>query len=120
MSNGRGVGSPPGYYVFWLLEALKGEFMLKYEYTNCRCKHNYRFARYRKRTLIDEFIIIRTSKKCYRVMYFNADYNYFTYFTESNYTSCSEHMKKIYFIFKALEQKFDEKLIESAFSEKKE
>lgn len=97
------VGSPAGYYVHWLDSALYGEFRKVYRCDYNYRYHNYRYARYRKRTVIDEFLVVRTSKRCYRVIYFNSDYNYFQYFSAKNYSECAEKMKAIYYIFKRLE-----------------
>lgn len=97
------IGSPCGYYVHWLAEALRGEFLKAY---HCSCdRNNYRFSRYRKRTLIDEFLIVRTSRKCYRVIYFNHDFNHYQYFSCRSYKDCAERMKSIYRIFKTIEER---------------
>ena len=99
----RGPGAPPGGSVHWLAFELSGEFMLAYKMNYAAHKHNYRFARYNKRTLIDEFLVVRTSKRCYRVIYFNADYNYFNYFSARNYRECAQRMKELYKFFRRIE-----------------
>lgn len=99
------VGAPKGMKVHWLMDELNGEFAKAYKLNYNKNNHNYRYARYRMRTLVDEFIVIRTSKKCYRVMYFNADYNHFIYFTEERYKECAHRMYEIYVLFRDLEVK---------------
>lgn len=98
------VGAPRGLRVHWLHYQLSGEFTLRYRLCYNYKFHHYRYARYRKRTLIDEFIVIRSSKKCYRVMYFNNDFKFFKYFTARNYRECAEKLENIYKTFKAMEE----------------
>ncbi len=100
----RKAGSPKGYYVHWLAWELCVEFRKAYKLTHHDKFHNYHYTRYRKKTLIDEFIVIRTSKRCYRVMYFNADYNHFQYFSARNCGECADKMTAIYHIFKRMEE----------------
>lgn len=99
------VGAPPGLTVHWLIFGLAedGEFTRHYKLQLNDKYHHYRFARYRKRTLIDEFIVIRTSKRCYRVSYFNADYMHFQFFSSENYRDCAAKMIEIFKVFKRLE-----------------
>lgn len=99
------VGAPPGLTVHWLISALAGDFTRAYKLSNNIKHHNYKFARYNKRTLIDEFIVIRTSKRCYRVMYFNENFQHFQYFSASNYRECADKMISIYNVFKQIEKK---------------
>jgi len=94
------VGAPPGLTVHWLISALAGEFTKAYKLSYNRRFHHYRFYRFRKRTLIDEFLVVRTSKRCYRVMYFNEDFKHFQYFSAKNYRDCAERMRGI---FKAIQ-----------------
>lgn len=99
----RGPGAPPGGTVYWLAFELSGEFLRAYKMDYAPHKHNYRFVRYNKRTVIDEFLVVRTSKKCYRVIYFNAEHEYYLYFSARNYKACAKRMIDIYHIFKRLE-----------------
>lgn len=101
----RRVGAPPGLTVHWLLFELGGDFLKSYKLSYNQRFHHYRFGRYRKRTLIDEFIVVRTSKRCYRVMYFNEDYKHFQYFSAENYIICAEKMKEIFQIFRMVDDK---------------
>lgn len=101
--NRRRPGAPPGLTVHWLAMELGGEFTKVYCLSYNNKFHHYHYSRYRKRTLIDEFIVIRTSKRCYRVMYFNEDFKHFQYFSARNYRECAAKMINIYFVFKRLE-----------------
>lgn len=103
MFNPR-VGAPPGLTVHWLFYELVGEFTVNYKLNHNHKFHHYRFTRYRKRTLIDEFLIVRTSKRCYRVIYYNNDYKFFKYFSARNYKECAEKIKNIYYTFKDMEE----------------
>ena len=96
-------GAPPGGRVHWLSDELAGEFGKAYHREYNYRLHNYRFSRYDKKTLIDEFLVVRTSKRCYRVIYYNAKFKFFQYFSASNYKKCADHMREIYRIFKRLE-----------------
>lgn len=109
----RRVGAPPGLTVHWLHSELAGEFTKAYHLDYNNKYHHYRYTRYRRRTLIDEFIIIRTSKRCYRVMYYNHDYKHFQYFHAENYRDCADKIREIYGIFKALEEAAERKQVES-------
>jgi hypothetical protein len=100
------VGAPPGLTVHWLIFELAEDdnFTRKYKLSYNKKYHHYRFARYRKRTMIDEFVVIRTSKRCYRVSYFNEDYKHFQYFSAENYRDCAKQMVEIFHVFYRLEQ----------------
>ncbi len=99
----RTVGAPPGLTMHWLQYELPVEFKKNYRVTYNQRYHHYRYARYKKRTLIDEFIVVRTSKKCYRVVYFNNDYLYFKYFSSRNYRDCARIMNNVFKTFKEIE-----------------
>lgn len=105
------VGAPPGLTVHWLLFELAedGVFTRCYKLSYNKSFHHYHFTRYRKRTLIDEFIVIRTSKRCYRVSYFNEDFKHFQYFSAENYRECAKKMIEIFKVFKRLEDSEERK-----------
>lgn len=105
MNERRGPGAPPGLTVHWLEMELRLPFRKDYKLIYNPNHHYYHYVRHNKRTLVDEFIVIRTSKRCYRVMYFNANFKYFQYFSARNYRECAERMIRIYTIFKRLEAK---------------
>lgn len=106
------VGAPPGLTVHWLHLELPCEFKKVFRLSFNQRFHHYRYARYRKRSIVDEFIVIRTSKRCYRVMYFNEDYKHFQYFSAGNYRECAEKMTEIFNVFRRLEiQKENKKVL---------
>lgn len=93
------VGAPEGGRVHWLLWALRGEFMKTYTCDFNYMFHNYRFVRYKEYRLskvIDEFIVIRTSKKCWRVMYYNHEKQIFKYLSADTYRECASRILEIY------------------------
>lgn len=94
------VGAPKGGRVHWLQYELSGEFFQNYKFYNNYNYHDYRFVLYRFRTMVDEFLVVRTSKRCYRVIYYNADYNYFLYFSARDFKTCAAKIKGLYNIFK--------------------
>lgn len=82
--------------VHWLLWNLEKEFKGKYELSFDYSYHKYTFYRYRNKKLYDVFIVVRTSKKCFRVMYSNLrthDMQYFSCFKSSH---CARRMWYIY------------------------
>ena len=101
----RKVGAPAGLTVHWLMFELAGEFTKVYHLDYNRRFHHYRFYRLRHRTIIDEFLIVRTSKKCYRVIYFNNDFKHFQYFSSKNFRELAVRMKAIYKLFKSVEER---------------
>lgn len=120
------VGAPPGLTVHWLISELAGDFTRAYRLSYNIKNHNYHFSRFNKRTMIDEFNIIRTSKRCYRVMYFNEEFKHFQYFSASNYRECAARMISIFNVFKQIEKtekpkktKKPEKEVEKSLSELK-
>lgn len=74
------------------LDYVKVEAKLCFDYEYL----NYHFTRYELRSPIDEYIVIRTSRRCFRCMYFNYRYNYFEYFSEETSRETAEHMEKIF------------------------
>lgn len=90
------VGAPPGGRVHWLLLHLPREFARAYTLRYDYLYHNYHFTRYDKRTIVDEFIVVRTSRRCFRVMFFSWRYNYFEYFSEKTSKACAAHMQRVF------------------------
>lgn len=93
------VGAPKGGRVHWLIWALRGEFIHVYEVSYDYLYHNYAFVRYRPHrynSILDVFIVVRTSKKCWRVMYFNHEKLIFQYFVAKTYRECASKMMEIY------------------------
>jgi hypothetical protein len=93
-------GAPKGGRVHWLLYSLPSDFLKVYDIDYNYKYHNYRFVRYaqnRVRYVIDEFIVIRTSKRCWRVSYFNRVTADFKYFNADTYSACSAKIYEVYY-----------------------
>lgn len=98
MINHR-VGAPPGGRVHWLLWALRGEFIHVYQVHYDYLYHNYAFIRYRPHrynSVLDMFIVVRSSKKCWRVSYANMEKLIFNAFTCKTYRECASRILEIY------------------------
>lgn len=72
-------GSPGGFKWHWILLLFDEMIGDKYDFSIDHSSHNYRLIRSKEKKRFDEFIIIRTSPKCYRIMYFNNVDNKFEY-----------------------------------------
>ena len=57
--------------VHWLLDDISLDFRLAYVLVYNYAYHRYCFYRKRRKTMYDMFIIVRTSKRCWRVSYVN-------------------------------------------------
>ncbi len=90
------IGAPSGGRVHWLLMFLSKDFTRTYRLHFDYEYHNYHFTRYEGRTARDEYIVIRTSRDCFRVMYFNFDTLYFEYFSEETARECADHIEEVY------------------------
>ena len=81
MSNSKGIGAPKGGRVHWLLwelgSSFKGAYKLYFDYA----WHKYVFYRTEKQTLVDVFIVMQTSRHCWRCMYSNTKTNDFDVFS---------------------------------------
>lgn len=96
----RKVGAPAGGRVHWFLwslpRAVSKAYTVRYDYEY----HNYVLIRYpegdERRKPIDEFIIIRTSRRCWRVMYYHFENEYFEYFSEETSQAAGEHVERVY------------------------
>lgn len=97
-------GAPSGGRVHWLLLFLRKEFNRVYRLSFDYEYHNYRFARYEGRTMVDEFLVVRTSRSCFRVIYFNAETTYFYYFSEPTARECADHMYEVFLKFREVEK----------------
>ena len=68
------VGAPLGGRVHWLLLNLSGNFKVNHTLSYNYKTHCYTFYRYtgqRNKRIVDVYIIIRTSKRCFKLMYNN-------------------------------------------------
>lgn len=92
----RKAGAPMGGRVHWFLMFLSKDFVRAYKLSFDYEYHNYYFARHEGRTVIDEFIIIRTSRSCFRCMYFHHKNNYFEYFSETTPKATAEHVDEVF------------------------
>lgn len=75
------IGAPLGGRVHWFLynlpDFIKRLYVVRYDYA----LHNYAMFRYKKRSLIDLFMIVRTSRRCWRCIYchyLKKSVNYFS------------------------------------------
>ena len=94
----RKIGAPTGGRVHWLIMFLSREFKRAYKLRFDYEYHNYHFTRYNEgsKTPRDEFIIIRTSRSCFRAMYFNYVNTYFVYFSEETAREMAEHVSDLF------------------------
>lgn len=95
----RKVGAPPGGRVHWLLDRLNPEIFKAYRLQYKGQYHNYRLYRQRRWETLDEFIIVRTSKHCFRITYFNSVYMYFKAFSCYDSAEAADLIYKIYKTF---------------------
>lgn len=94
------VGAPKGGRVHWFLWELPREiakvYTLRYNYTY----HNYALFRFpgkdERKKPIDEFLVIRTSNQCFRVMYYHHERNVFKYFTAKSPKKAGELVAEVY------------------------
>lgn len=84
MANGR-AGAPKGGRVHWFLwnlpRDLKRAYTIRYDYS----KHNYAMFRYpngdERHKPIDIYIVIRTSRECFKITYYRYESNEFEQFS---------------------------------------
>ena len=86
----------------WLLWDLndfpefKNAYMKDYNYLT----HNYIFYRLKDKYIYDCFIVVRTSKHCFRVMYYNKRLPSFEYFSCRRSINVVRRMNLLYLIDK--------------------
>lgn len=85
--------------VHWLLWELspsfKGYYRLLYDYKYHKYCFYRNYCNNRGNRLKEIFIVIRTSKRCFRVMYYNDYRNIFAYSTFKSSKKCAEWMMNI-------------------------
>lgn len=81
--------------VHWLLLHLSSRFKMRYNLYYDYAYHKYLFYRLDGRKIFDFFSIIRTSKRCFRVMYCCPSYGVHEYFTCKTSLKCAERMEDI-------------------------
>lgn len=100
-------GAPFGGRVHNIFADLPGDFMSEYELTYNYQFKNYMFYRrtgYLAKNIIDVFIIVKTSRRCYRVNYCNSKYLYFCNFSAQNSKELADIMYKIFKTFERVEK----------------
>ena len=75
------AGAAKGERVHWLLWELRPDFKQAYECVYDYAFHRYIFYRMEGRWLYDVFIVFRTCRKCFRVMYGNLVTREIEYFS---------------------------------------
>lgn len=86
--------------VHWLIWNLEKEFKKEYEKSFDYAYHKYTFYRYEGKKLYDIFIVVRTSKRCFRVMYSNIHTKEIQYFSCYKSSHVARRMWYIYMIDK--------------------
>lgn len=97
------VGAPVGGRVHWFIwnlsRIIKEDYHIKFDYLY----HNYKLERRNGRKIIDEFIIIRTSRRCWRCMYLHNDFKVFKYFTTHSSQEMCDNIFNTYIYFRRVE-----------------
>ncbi len=99
-------GAPFGGRVHSLIDYLPPAFNKQYEKIYNYKFKNYMFIRkggYLGRTVIDTFIIVRTSRRCYRVNYCNVNHLYFCTFSVKTPKELAERMYSIFKVFERVD-----------------
>lgn len=87
------------HWLLWTLNEFpefKRSYLCAYDYA----RHNYIFYRMSGRKLYDIFIVVRTSKHCFRVMYYNSRTLEIQYFSCRRSINVCRRMNTIYLIDK--------------------
>lgn len=82
--------------VHWLIYNLPSCITRAYKLEFDYLYHNYFLVRYKGRRLCDLFVVVRSSRRCWRCMYYHSDYTYFEYFSEKTSADMARHIEKIY------------------------
>ncbi len=82
--------------VHWLLHNLPIDFKNKYRLEYDYVTHNYIFYRNYRWSILDCFIIVRTSRKCFRCMYYNRNNKTLLYFSRKTSIAMASEMYRIY------------------------
>lgn len=95
------TGAPKGGRVHWLVYELSNEFKSEYKILYDYSTHNYLFWRKGIR-IRDFFLVMRTSKKCFRIMFFQQcpvpipDGHTFLYYSAKTPKGAAEIIQKIW------------------------
>ena len=90
--------------VHWLLWNLSGNFKNKYQLYYDYAYHKYLFYRLEGRRIYDMFSVVRTSKRCFRVMYCNCKIGVHEYFSCKTSKKCAEFMEDIHNYYENIEK----------------
>lgn len=82
--------------VHWLIHNLEREFKEKYILSYDYANHSYLFYRMKGRKMHDCFIIVRTSKRCFRVSYANTEKRHYEAFTCRKSVNVARRMWYLY------------------------
>ena len=85
--------------IHWLLHKLPKDFKMSYRLYYDYKFHRYLFYRNYRYSLRDVFIIVRTSRKCWRVSYVNTYCNRLDYFSCKSLDVLIEFMYSIFLNF---------------------
>lgn len=90
------VGAPKGGRVHWFLFHLNKDifkhYILEYDYS----QHSYLLYRKVKTSLYDMFVVIRTSKHCWRLSYVCASEKRYVYLSCKTSRECAYELYRIY------------------------
>lgn len=94
------VGSPKGGRVHWFLfqlhKDIKKVYQIEYDYL----QHSYMLYRLSGKTLFDIFTVIRTSRKCFRIIYVCKSQRLFFY---QSFKTSAEAAYYVYRIYRLVE-----------------
>lgn len=90
-------GTLKGGRVHWLIWNLPPEFKNSYRLFYNYASHNYMFYRNKGFSIYDIFIVVRTSKRCFRVSYVNTETSEFQTFS---CTKSKHAAHRMWYIFK--------------------
>lgn len=96
------VGAPKGARVHWILLHLNSAFFNAYKCFYRYSNHNYIFYRFvgNRKKINDLFVVCRTSKKCFRLMYVNIAYDVYFYRSFATSKECAVFMLKMFDIYR--------------------
>ena len=93
----RKRGAPKGNRWHWLLIDLRGEFLINYNLSYDYKKDAYFFESDSKKVSErNYFIVIRTSRHCFRMMYYDKVSKESIYKSFENSYYCAKEMKRIF------------------------
>lgn len=97
------AGAPLGGRVHWFLYHLDPIVKRAYDVLFDYDYHHYFLSRKQLRSMIDCFIVVRTSKRCFRVMYYHFKFNYFEYQSFQKSNEAADYVLRIFEKMKSVE-----------------